>query len=95
MMRENDYALSAWYSVKMPDNYVIAFDPPKGEKVTRLLRAADGELDAIAAWLAFFTGSSVDFYQFSGNGPGTVFIRQLLPGPSHLSEHSPYVRKRS
>ena len=47
MMRENDYALSAWYSVKMPDNCVLAFDPPKGEKVTRLLRAADGELDAI------------------------------------------------
>lgn len=37
--------------------------------------------NAIAAWLAFFTGNSVDFHQFSGNGPETIFIRQLLHDP--------------
>ena len=37
--------------------------------------------NALATWLAFFSGCSVDFHQFSGNGPETVFIRQLLRDP--------------
>ena len=47
IMRDNDYILSAYYSVVMPDNYLILYDPPKQEEVTALLRAADDEVDAI------------------------------------------------
>ncbi len=47
VMRDNDYALSAWYSVVMPDNYILLYDAPTQEKAEAILRKADGELDAI------------------------------------------------
>ncbi len=47
VMRDNDYVLSAYYSVVMPDNYILLYHPPKQDEVTALLRAADLEIDAI------------------------------------------------
>ena len=60
LMSENDYALSAWYSVRMPDNYVVGFDPPKPEKVTALLRQAEKELDGICEDIRIRMGGSCD-----------------------------------
>lgn len=42
-------ALSAAFSVRMPDNYILLFSPPKAEKRASLLAEADRRLDAVAA----------------------------------------------
>ena len=48
-MRENDYILSANYSVLMPDNYILAFRAPTSAAAEKLLEQADRELDDICA----------------------------------------------
>ena len=47
LMRDNAYALSAYYSVVMPDNYIVWYKAPTETKIRECLRAADQELDKI------------------------------------------------
>ncbi len=47
VMRDNGYRLSAYYSVIMPDNYVLMYRAPEEEEIKAILCQADQEIDRI------------------------------------------------
>ena len=70
VMRDNEYLLSAYYSVVMPDNYLLLYDVPKPEAVGPVLREADRELDAICADIRIRMGGNCDRHR--GPVPGLL-----------------------
>ena len=48
-LRPRGVMLSAAFSVRMPDNYILLFAPPKAEKRAAMLAEADRRLDKITA----------------------------------------------
>lgn len=76
VMRDNEYLLSAYYSVVMPDNYLLLYDVPKPEAVGPVLREADRELDAICADIRIRMGGNCDRHR--GPVPG-LFTKLAYP----------------
>lgn len=77
MLQDRDYRISAYYSVRMPDNYLPMFNPPPPEKVDELLAAADRELDGIAADIELRMSGNCDHHR--GPFPGLI-TKLLYPG---------------
>ena len=70
VMRDNSYLLSAYYSVVMPDNYILRYDAPSQEETQRLLRAADRELDEICGDIRIRMNGNCDRHR--GPVPGLL-----------------------
>lgn len=70
IMHDNDYLLSAYYSVVMPDNYILLYQAPGREETEALLRTADRELDEICEDIRVRMSGNCDRHR--GAVPGLI-----------------------